>query len=103
MIMYPLQQDTLLQGGKYQITRTLGQGGFGITYLAVQTLLNREVAIKEFFMKDFCFRDSSSQTVLSFSEGNENQVVLYKKKFIKEARNLARLHHPHTINVMDVF
>jgi serine/threonine protein kinase len=103
MNMNSLAKETTLQGGKYQIERTLGQGGFGITYLAVQTVLNRKVAIKEFFMKDFCFRDSSSHTVLLFSGGNENQVVLYKKKFIKEARNLARLHHPHIINVMDVF
>lgn len=45
-----LQPSTTLQGGKYRIERVLGQGGFGITYLAVQTSLRRKVAIMEFFM-----------------------------------------------------
>jgi serine/threonine protein kinase len=33
--MQHLQPNTTLQGGKYRIDRVLGQGGFGITYLAV--------------------------------------------------------------------
>ena len=40
-----LQPGTTLCGGKYRIERVLGQGGFGITYLAVQTGLNRRVAV----------------------------------------------------------
>ena len=43
-----------LQDGKYRIEKSLGQGGFGITYLATQVNLNRMVAIKEFYPKDFC-------------------------------------------------
>lgn len=46
-----LLSETSLQGGKYKIEKVLGQGGFGITYLGLQTGLNRSVAIKEFFMK----------------------------------------------------
>ena len=46
-----LKIGTLLKGGTYRIERILGQGGFGITYLAVQIGLNRKVAVKEFFMK----------------------------------------------------
>lgn len=101
--MQHLQSNTTLQGGKYKIERVLGQGGFGITYLAVQTSLQRKVAIKEFFMKDFCSRDEMTQTMLTPSIGSSRLVEQYRKKFIKEARNLARLNHPHIISVIDVF
>ena len=54
-----LQSGSFLQGGKYKIESILGQGGFGITYQALQTGLNRQVAIKEFFMKDYCERNEN--------------------------------------------
>ena len=101
--MQHLQPNTTLQGGKYRIERVLGQGGFGITYLATQLSLQRHVAIKEFFMKDFCSRDEMTLTLQAPSAGSNKLVEQYRKKFIKEARNLARLNHPHIINVMDVF
>ncbi len=101
--MQHLQPNTTLQGGKYRIERVLGQGGFGITYLATQLSLQRKVAIKEFFMKNFCSRDESTRTMSAPSTGSSKLVEQYRKKFIKEARNLARLNHPHIISVMDVF
>ena len=52
-----------LQNGKYIITRVIGQGGFGITYEALQISLDRKVAIKEFFMKEYCERDGSTSHV----------------------------------------
>lgn len=48
-----LLANALLQDGKYKILKSLGQGGFGITYLAEQTNLGRKVCIKEFFMKEY--------------------------------------------------
>ena len=54
-----LSSGTLLQGGKYKIDKVLGQGGFGITYLAEQTNLGRKVCIKEFFMKEYGERTAS--------------------------------------------
>ena len=96
--MQHLQPNTTLQGGKYRIERVLGQGGFGITYLAVQTSLERNVAIKEFFMKDFCSRDNTMMTT-----GSAKIVEQCRKKFVKEARNLARLSHPNIIGVIDIF
>ena len=101
--MQHLQPNATLQGGKYRIERVLGQGGFGITYLAMQSSLQRKVAIKEFFMKDFCSRDEATSTMLGASTGSNKLVEQYKKKFVKEARNLARLSHPNIINVIDVF
>jgi 6,7-dimethyl-8-ribityllumazine synthase len=81
----------------------LGQGGFGITYLAVQTSLNRNVAIKEFFMKDFCSRDEATFSMSAPSTGSGKLVDQYRKKFIKEAMNLAKLNHPNIISVIEVF
>ena len=102
--MQHLQSNTTLQGGKYIIEQVLGQGGFGITYLAVQTSLNRYVAIKEFFMKDFCSHDEATLTMMTSATGGGRQLVMqYRNKFIKEAKNLARLHHPNIINVIEVF
>ena len=51
-----LPSGTTLQQGRYTIQGLLGQGGFGITYVGVQSSLNRQVAIKEFFLSDYCER-----------------------------------------------
>ena len=58
-----LHPNSLLQGGKYKIESVLGQGGFGITYLGWQTRLNRRVAIKEFFMKEYCNRNADTSHI----------------------------------------
>ena len=101
--MQLLQPNTTLQGGKYKIIRTLGQGGFGITYLAEQVMLGRKVAIKEFFMKEYCDRDESTSRVTMGSEGSRESVNRYREKFLKEARNIAKLNHPNIVKIIDVF
>ena len=101
--MQLLQPNTTLQGGKYKIIRTLGQGGFGITYLAEQVMLDRKVAIKEFFMKEYCDRDESTSRVTMGSEGSRDSVNRYREKFLKEARNIAKLNHPNIVKIIDVF
>ena len=101
--MQTLQADSTLQGGRYRIVRTLGQGGFGITYLAVQSGLEREVAIKEFYMKELCDREESTNHVTLGASGSHETVNRFKEKFLKEARNISRLNHPNIVKVMDVF
>ena len=54
---------TLLQRGKYEIKRFISAGGFGCTYEGVHTMLDTHVAIKEFFVKDFCNRDEQTSHV----------------------------------------
>ena len=100
-----LLQDATLQNGKYKIIRVLGQGGFGITYEGLQAGLNRKVAIKEFFMKDFCERDAdSSHVTIVGTEGNRSLVERFKEKFIKEAQMIAGLEDvPHIIRIYDIF
>ncbi len=65
-----LIEGTLLQEGKYRIEGILGQGGFGITYLGWQTRLNRRVAIKEFFMKEYCNRNADTSHITIGTEGS---------------------------------
>lgn len=98
-----LSDGTTLQRGKYRIERFLGQGGFGITYLAYQPKLKRRVVIKEFFIKDFCSRDSNTSQVTVSSEGGRQTVDHFREKFIREAQTIAGLEHPHIIPIYDVF
>ncbi len=98
-----LKQGTQLQGGRYVIGKVLGQGGFGITYSAVQTTLDAKVAIKEFFMKELHGRDESTSKVFVGSAGSGDLVERFRLKFIKEARNIYRLKHNNIISVIDVF
>ncbi len=101
--MQQLKISTLLQGGKYRIEKVLGQGGFGITYLATQVVLNRKVAIKEFFMKEYCNRDAETSHVTIPSDGSKEFVARFRQKFIKEAQTIAGLNHPHIIRIHDIF
>lgn len=98
-----LQVGTLLQDGKYRILSVLGKGGFGITYLAEQVMLQRKVAIKEFFLQDLCDRDETSSHMTIGTASARETVEAYRDKFLKEARNLATLKHPNIVGVFDVF
>lgn len=95
--------NATLQGGKYIIKKVLGQGGFGITYLAEHTLLGADVAIKEFFMKDLNNRDEETSQVSVGSNGSRELVTRFKAKFLKEARNIYRLNHPNIVRIQDIF
>ena len=91
---------TLLHGGTYKIEKILGQGSFGITYLAEHTNLGKKVAIKEFFMKELNSRgEDGSITGMSDSSLSQN----YCQNFKKEAINLSRLDHPNIVRVTDSF
>ena len=101
--MDALRADSTLQSGKYRIIKKLGQGGFGITYLAENTLLEGKVAIKEFFFKEYCERDDSTSRVTIPTSGNREIVERFKQKFIKEARTIFKLNHPNIVRILDVF
>lgn len=92
-----------LQGSKYKIQKYLGKGGFGITYEGIQTGLNRRVAIKEFFMGEYCTRSSETSQVIFNTSKAEEIVAKYREKFFKEAKTIANLSHPHIVKVIDVF
>ena len=103
--MQHLQPNTTLQGGKYRIERVLGQGGFGITYLAVQTSLNRYVAIKELFIggEGQAINDRRGNQVVVTNSANQQSFNQQREKFKKEALRLANLKHPNLVKVHELF
>ena len=101
--MQQLKPQTTLQGGKYKIVSTLGQGGFGITYLAEQVMLGRKVAIKEFFYKECCDREEGTSHVTLGTQSNRETVQRFMNKFLKEARTISQLEHPNIIKIHDIF
>ena len=98
-----LSKGTSLKFGSYVIESVLGQGGFGITYVAEQVGLGRKVAIKEFFMRELCNRDSDTSCVSVPSVGSKELVDKFRAKFVKEARMIAAMEDSHIIRIHDVF
>lgn len=98
-----LSPGATLRHGTYRIERVLGQGGFGITYLATDLALERYVAIKEFFPSDLCNRDASTSHVTIATDGSVDFVDRLKVKFLKEARNIAKFDHPGIIKIHAAF
>ena len=98
-----LPVNTLLQGGKYRIVRFISSGGFGCTYEAEHVLLEKRVAIKEFFVKDFCNRDETTSHVTVGTVSKTGLVDKLRRKFIDEARALCKLQHSGIVSVSDVF
>ena len=101
--MDSLSAGSLLQSGKYKIVKTLGQGGFGITYLAEQVALDRQVAIKEFFMKDCCERDCDGPAVIVGSGLRQELADKFRRKFIREAKMIAGFSHQGIVRIFDIF
>ncbi len=91
--------DTLLE---YRIEGVLGQGGFGITYLAHDTLLNARFAIKEFLPPELAAR-AKGQSVTVRSAATREAFEWAKQKFMSEAQVLARFAHPSLVRVSRFF
>lgn len=87
---------------EYRIDRVLGQGGFGITYLATDVNLNTRVAIKEYMPAAFACRTSG----YSIQARSREDISLYQSgldHFLVEARTLATFRHPHIVRVARFF
>lgn len=102
-VRYQLSPQTILNG-KYILGKTLGEGGFGISYIGFDLNLQITVAIKEYFPSGLVSRNvTGSDTVSVFSKGRE----YYEKgreRFLLEAQTLARFHDmPGIVSVKDFF
>ena len=102
-----LQPGTVIHGthNDYRIERVLGQGSFGITYVANVRLKGRlgaiestaMVAIKEFFLRDV----SSRNGLRVFSVSDSALCSDYRRDFLREAQNLSRLDNDHIVKVLE--
>lgn len=106
-----LKPHTVLHGKYYTyvIEKELGQGTFGITYLATTRVkvtgalgeleTTIQVAIKEFFMRDMNGRTGNRVTC-----GTKAGIYYdYKRQFVREAENLSQFNHPHIVKVLEAF
>ena len=87
---------------EYRIERVLGQGGFGITYLATDVHLNARVAIKEYLPQQIAYRTNDSRV----SARGRSRLEMYLQgleNFLVEARTLATFRHPNIVRVARFF
>lgn len=103
--VFALRQGSILNG-KYLIGKMLGQGGFGITYLGLDLLLKKKVAIKEYFpiSTGTAARNSTISTEVFWATENQQELNKGFESFLKEARKMAALEEiPGVVGVRDLF
>ena len=88
---------------EFKIEKVLGQGGFGITYLARDMNLMQQVAIKEYFPREFSTRDSTFTIHAAGNVEDKETFAWGLKRFLDEARVLAQLRHPNIISIKRFF
>jgi serine/threonine protein kinase len=100
---YPnaLREGAMLN--EYRIADVLGVGGFGITYLARDTLLEKDVAIKEYFPSGVVSRATDTGAVTMSGPHVEDEYRTGLDRFLKEARTLATFGHPNIVRVLRFF
>lgn len=107
-VMQALSLGTQLNGKKsYSIEKVIGQGGFGITYLATGRIMDGNIpryvqyTIKEFFIRNMCSRDEQGNVV--YHEANSKEIDERRRDFRKEADHLQEVQHKNVVPVNEVF
>ena len=100
---FQLPIGTML-AGRYYIGKSIGQGGFGITYIGLDIKLDLKVAVKEYFPQGLVARLSTYSNELTITAGDEQNVFeKQKQRFISEARILAEFEEdPNVVRVRDI-
>lgn len=83
---------------EFEITQLVGEGGFGIVYLAMDTMLQRRVALKEYMPSSLAARTEASQVQVK-SERYRETFEAGMRSFINEAQLLASFDHPSLVKV----
>jgi TPR repeat protein len=86
----------------YEIIEILGEGGFGITYLARDVNLNHEVAVKEYMPSDLATRNEDG-SVHPISAEKKESYQWGLKRFLNEAKTIGQFQHPNIVRVRSVF
>ena len=98
-----LQPGTIL-ANRYLVGRVLGQGGFGITYVALDNNTKSRVALKEYMPTDFAFRDEGTVDLKLNSDAVQEDYEYGKQQFLAEAETLAEfVGNEHIITIRDRF
>ena len=77
--LYSLQRNTGLIG-RYVIQEVLGQGGFGITYLGIDKLYGKKVAIKEYYPQEIAMRKAQYEDVVTVTSVSYTHLDVYKRQ-----------------------
>ncbi len=89
---------------KYVIARSIGEGGFGITYLAYDLVFERPVAVKEFYPSGYVSRAPRTNDVILNLRENATQFNHGLRRFIDEAKNLSSINKlDGIVSVLDFF
>ena len=100
---YQLKPGTVLQN-RYLIGRVLGEGGFGITYIGLDKVLTKRVAVKEFYPAGAAHRASVVSDGVIITRGKEPMYRKGVERFVQEARSLAAFSSEDGIvDVLDTF
>ena len=94
-----LEPGRSLGDGDYKILEVLGRGGFGVTYKAYSRSFAAEVAIKEYFPKDYARRDGTSSTITYRRPDDKEPYERWMRRFKREGQVLFRLKHPNIVRV----
>ena len=98
---FALPPGTLL--GNYKLLKVLGQGGFGITYIAWDSQLRRNIVLKECFPLGLCSRDPDTSAIIPLPHASQQVYRAAMDTLRKEAQTLAFLNHERIVRVYDVF
>lgn len=101
---YRLLPDAIL-GGRYRIERVIGEGGFGITYEAVNSKIDMTVAIKEFYCREYIRRDVAKSNQIQVAYAAMEEILeRAKSRFLQEAKTLSEFSDESAIvRIMDYF